>query len=91
MNPSKKTAKAIWNVYDAWLHAYLNADHKTYDSFFDNSYHFIGSTNNEEFLNRKETTRFFELTGEQFSGLMDLRNETKIIEQFDELFYNSLL
>src|SRR6056297_315628 len=73
----------IWQVYDTWLSAYLNADVTTYDSFLDDDYHFIGSTNNEEFLKRTDATMFFEQTGEQFAGIMDLRNERKILEVFD--------
>src|SRR6056297_278961 len=73
----------IWQVYDTWLSAYLNADVKTYDAYLDDDYHFIGSTNNEEFLKRTDATMFFEQTGEQFAGIMDLRNEIKILEVFD--------
>jgi signal transduction histidine kinase len=72
----------IWHHYDTWMTGYLNADVETYDAYFDDDYHFIGSTNNEEFLNRKDTTKFFELTGEQFAGITALRNETKILEVF---------
>src|SRR6056297_500526 len=73
----------IWQVYDTWLSAYLNADVKTYDAYLDDDYHFIGSTNNEEFLKRNDATTFFKQTGEQFAGIMDLRNEIKILEIFD--------
>ena len=73
----------VWQVYDTWLTAYLNADVKTYDAYLDDDYHFIGSTNNEEFLKRTDATMFFEQTGEQFAGIMDLRNERKILEVFD--------
>ncbi|NBB77329.1 MAG: hypothetical protein GVY02_08115, partial [Bacteroidetes bacterium] len=73
----------VWQVYDTWLTAYLNADAKTYDAYLDDDYHFIGSTNNEEFLKRNDATTFFESTGDQFAGIMDLRNEIKILEVFD--------
>ena len=73
----------VWQVYDTWLTAYLNADVKTYDAYLDDDYHFIGSTNNEEFLKRNDATTFFERTGDQFAGIMDLRNEIKILEVFD--------
>jgi signal transduction histidine kinase/ketosteroid isomerase-like protein len=73
----------VWQVYDTWLTAYLNADVKTYNAYLDDDYHFIGSTNNEEFLNRTDATTFFEHTGEQFAGIMDLRNENKILEVFN--------
>ncbi|TXE20049.1 hypothetical protein ES692_01970 [Psychroserpens burtonensis] len=79
--------KEILNNYDTWLDSYLNGDVTTYDSYFDDAYHFIGSTNNEEFLNRKDTTKFFKATAEQFSGKTDLRNETTTLELFGELVF----
>ncbi|MBD0776299.1 nuclear transport factor 2 family protein [Maribacter sp. ANRC-HE7] len=85
MKPTKQNQQQVIEVYDKWLYSYLNGDVETYDSYFDNAFHFIGSTNNEEFLNRKGTTDFFRNTAEQFSGKSQLRNETKIVEQFGEL------
>ncbi|WP_339842125.1 ATP-binding protein [uncultured Maribacter sp.] len=85
MKPTKKIEAAVLDVYHKWLHSYLNGDVKTYDSYFDNAFHFIGSTDNEEFLNRKDTTNFFKVTAEQLSGKSQVRNETKIVEQFGEL------
>ncbi len=87
MKPTKQQETEIWQVYDTWLRAYLNADVKTYASYFDDGYHFIGSTDNEEFLNKTDTTRFFENTAEQLAGKCDLRNETKIIERFEGLVF----
>ena len=87
MKVAKKIEKEVLKVYDTWLHSYLNGDVKTYDSYLDDNFHFIGSTNNEEFLNRKDTTKFFEATVDQFSGKTELRNETKTIEQFGELIF----
>ncbi|ASV31814.1 ATP-binding protein [Maribacter cobaltidurans] len=84
---TKQEETELLKVYDAWLYSYLNGDVKTYGSYFDNTFHFIGSTNNEEFLNRTETTNFFKSTAEQLSGKSELRNETKIVEQFGELFF----
>ena len=87
MKPTKSVETAVLDVYDTWLYSYLNGDVKTYDSYFDDTFHFIGSTNNEEFLTRKETTNFFKSTAEQLSGKSELRNETKIVEQFGELIF----
>jgi signal transduction histidine kinase/ketosteroid isomerase-like protein len=87
MTLTAKRKKEIWKHYDTWMQAYLNADVETYDSYFHDDYHFIGSTDNEEFLKRKDTTEFFKVTGDQFSGLMDLRNESKTLEQFNELIF----
>jgi len=83
MKLTKLQESEIWQVYSTWLTAYLNADVKTYDAYLDDDYHFIGSTNNEEFLKRNDATTFFERTGDQFAGIMDLRNEIKILEVFD--------
>ena len=85
MKLKKKQEKEVYKVYDTWLHSYLNADVETYNSFFDNDYHFIGSTNNEEFLNREETTNFFRNTADQLVGKTELRNEKRILEKFGEL------
>lgn len=87
MKINKIEENEIWQVYNTWLTAYLNADVKTYGTYLDEDYHFIGSTNNEEFLNRNDTKTFFERTGEQFSGIMDLRNEVKILEVFDRSIF----
>jgi len=87
MQLTKNIENEILKVYDTWLHSYLNGDVKTYDSYFDDAYHFIGSTNNEEFLTRKATTKFFEQTTEQLAGKTDLRNETKTIELFGNLVF----
>ncbi|MEM5564492.1 ATP-binding protein [Psychroserpens sp. AS72] len=87
MQLTKTLEKEILESYNTWLHSYLNGDVKTYDSYFDDCYHFIGSTDNEEFLNRKDTTNFFKETAEQFSGKTDLRNEIKTVELFDKLVF----
>lgn len=68
MKPSKTQETEIWQVYDTWLTAYLNADVKTYASYLADDYHFIGSTDNEEFLNKTDTTTFFENTADQLAG-----------------------
>jgi signal transduction histidine kinase/coenzyme F420-reducing hydrogenase delta subunit/ketosteroid isomerase-like protein len=60
---------------------------ETYNAFLDEAFHFIGSTENEEFLNRAETTQFFAQTSDQLSGKTQLKNETKIVEQFGELVF----
>ncbi len=87
MKLTKKQEIEIWQVYDTWLYSYLNGDVKTYNKYLDKDYHFIGSTDNEEFLNKKDTTNFFKATADQLAGKCDLRNETKIIEKFEELVF----
>jgi len=85
MKLTKQKEKELLKVYDTWLHSYLHGDVETYDFFLDDSYHFIGSTINEELLNRNETTDFFKATADQFAGKTELRNEKKRIEKFGEL------
>ena len=87
MKLTKKQETEIWQVYDTWLQSYLNGDVVTYDSYFDTDYHFIGSTDNEEFLSKKDTTQFFADTAEQLAGKCDLRNETRIIEKIEGLVF----
>ncbi len=87
MNLSKKTESEVLKVYDTWLQSYLNGDVENYDSFLDDEYYFIGSTNNEEFLSKRDTTNFFKATADQLAGKTQLRNETKIIEKFEELVF----
>ena len=87
MSIDKKIEASVLKVYDTWLYSYLNGDVKTYDAYLHDDYHFIGSTNNEEFLTRKDTTQFFASTAEQLAGKCDLRNETQTLEQFGELIF----
>ena len=87
MKLTKTLEKAILKIYDKWMHSYLNGDIVTYDSYLDDDYHFIGSTDNEEFLTRKDTTNFFKATSEQFAGKTELRNETTTLELFGELVF----
>ncbi|MBK7110010.1 MAG: nuclear transport factor 2 family protein [Bacteroidetes bacterium] len=83
----KKIKEEVTEAYDTWLNSYLNGDVKTYNSYLDDAYHFIGSTNNEEFLNRKDTTIFFKATADQLAGKTDIKNKTRIIEIFDGLVF----
>ncbi|HZJ36657.1 MAG TPA: nuclear transport factor 2 family protein, partial [Gillisia sp.] len=87
MGLSKKQEKEILQVYDTWMHSYLNGDVKTYDSYLDANYHFIGSTSNEEFLNKEATTHFFKTTADQLAGKTEIRNSVKTIEEIDGLIF----
>ena len=87
MKLTKKKKQEILKIYDTWMHSYLNGDVLTYDSYFADDYHFIGSTDNEEFLNRKDTTQFFKDTADQFSGKTELRKEITTVEAFDNLLF----
>ncbi|HRX92605.1 MAG TPA: nuclear transport factor 2 family protein, partial [Chitinophagaceae bacterium] len=87
MKLTKKQEQEIWKIYNTWMHSYLNGDVDTYNYYLDKDYHFIGSTSNEEFLNRRATTGFFKKTADQFSGITEIRNDKKIIEVFGELVF----
>ena len=80
MKLSKEDHEALILIYEKWWHSYLNGDVKTYDSFLDDDYHFVGSTNNEEFLSRKDSTAFFKATADQLSGKVERRNSVLDIE-----------
>jgi len=87
MDLTKREKEEIIQVYDTWLTSYLTGDVKTYDSYFDDRYHFIGSTDNEDFLNRKDTTKFFEETAEQLAGKVQIKNNRRTIEKFGEIIF----
>ncbi len=80
MKLSHKEQEALLHIYETWWHSYLNGDIKTYDHYLDDEFHFIGSTNNEEFLSRKDSTAFFTATADQLSGKVERRNSVLDIE-----------
>lgn len=79
--------QAILELYEKWKHAYLNGDIPTYGLYLDDLYHFIGSTGNEEFLNKDETIRFFVATADQLNGKAQIRNNKTTIEKFEGLYF----
>ena len=83
MKLNKKDEAELMKVYNAWWHSYLNGDIKTYDFYLDDDYRFVGSTGSEEFLNRKDTTAFFEATAEQLAGNAKLENIIQTIETLE--------
>ena len=85
MKLSKEEEAQLLLTYDTWWRSYLNGDVKTYDSYLDDDFRFVGSTNGEEFLNRRDTTSFFEATADQLAGKADLRNLKRNIETLDGL------
>lgn len=87
MKLSKVQEKEVMPVYQSWWKSYLTGDIKTYDYFLDNEYHFVGSTEAEAFLNRKDTTKFFEATADQLAGKSELRNSILNAEYFDGLIF----
>jgi ketosteroid isomerase-like protein len=87
MKLTKQVEAEVMQVYDTWLNSYLSGDVEVYDSFFNDDYRFIGSTNNEEFLSRNDTTKFFRATADQLADKTEIRNSTKTIKQFGDLIF----
>ncbi|MDN3642879.1 ATP-binding protein [Lutimonas halocynthiae] len=85
MNLSKQAEKELLVVYNSWWESYLNGDIPTYDSFLDDDFRFVGSTDGEEFLNRKGSTAFFEATADQLAGKAKLENIVRTIESIDSM------
>ena len=85
MKLTKEEESQLLLTYDTWWKSYLNGDVKTYDSYLDEDFRFVGSTNGEEFLNRRDTTGFFEATADQLAGKAELRNLKRNIETLDGL------
>ena len=85
MNLSKQAEKELLVVYNSWWESYLNGDIPTYDSFLDDDFRFVGSTDGEEFLNRKGSTSFFEATADQLAGKAKLENIVRTIESIDSM------
>ncbi len=83
MKLSKKAEKDLLQVYDTWWDSYLNGDIITYDTYLDDDFRFVGSTGSEEFLNRKDTTAFFEATADQLAGKAKLENVIRTIEPLE--------
>ncbi len=83
MNLSKKEEKELLKVYETWWQSYLNGDIETYNHYLDDDFRFVGSTEGEEFLDRKDTTIFFEATADQFAGKSKLENVIRSIETLE--------
>ena len=87
MKLNKRLEEEVFKVYDIWLYSYLNGDVDTFNLYLDNDYRFIGSTDNEVFLDKMEATIFFKETADQLAGKAEVRNSVRTIEKFDELIF----
>ena len=83
MTITKKEEAELLKVYNAWWESYLNGDVKTYESYLDDNFRFVGSTEGEEFLDKKDTTAFFEATADQLAGKAKLSNVIRTIEPLE--------
>jgi hypothetical protein len=84
MKLSNQQHTELMQAYEAWWKSYLTGDVTTYESWLDEDYRFIGSTDNEEFLNRKDTTAFFAATADQIANKVEVRNLNRSIEVVDK-------
>jgi len=87
MDLPKELKSEVMQVYNTWWHSYMNGDVKTYDSFLDENYRFVGSTDAENYLDRLDTTKFFEATAYQLAGKCQLRNRTVNLDLINELIF----
>jgi signal transduction histidine kinase len=87
MKLTKQQESEIMPVYTTWWNSYLNGDVKTYDHYLDDDYRFVGSTEAEAFLNRRDTTGFFEATADQLAGKSALRNSILTAEYYDGIVF----
>ena len=79
MQLKKSKEEEVLKVYETWLQSYISGDVKTYDSFLDDDYHFIGSATKEEFLNRKLKENSHADTDEVITDLILKRELQKVI------------
>ena len=85
MKLTKKLEAEILKVYNAYWDSYVNGDLKTYASLLDVEFKFIGSTEAEPLLNKKDSLKFLEATAEQLRGKAEFRNRNIKIETADDL------
>ncbi|WP_159039907.1 ATP-binding protein [Christiangramia fulva] len=87
MKLTKEQEAEIMPIYEKWWHSYLNGDVKTYDHYLDDHYRFVGSTEAEDFLNKLDTTKFFDDTAEQLAGKTQKRNSKLTTEYYDGIVF----
>ncbi|MDX1591979.1 MAG: nuclear transport factor 2 family protein, partial [Balneolaceae bacterium] len=87
MKLTKQQEAEIMPIYEEWWHSYLNGDVKTYDHYLDEDYRFVGSTEAEDFLNKVDTTQFFDATADQLSGKTQKRNSKLTAEYYDGVVF----
>ncbi|NGP77836.1 SnoaL-like domain-containing protein [Balneolaceae bacterium YR4-1] len=87
MKLTKQQEAEIMPIYEEWWHSYLNGDVKTYDHYLDEDYRFVGSTVAEDFLNKVDTTQFFDATADQLSGKTQKRNSKLTAQYYDGIVF----
>jgi signal transduction histidine kinase len=87
MKLSKQQEAEVIPIYNEWWHSYLNGDVKTYEHYLDDDYRFVGSTVAEDFLNKRDTTQFFDETADQLAGKTQKRNSKLTTEYYDGVVF----
>ena len=87
MKLTKEQEAEIIPIYKEWWHSYLNGDVKTYEHYLDDDYRFVGSTVAEDFLNKRDTTQFFNATADQLAGKTQKRNSKLTTEYYNGVVF----
>ena len=87
MKLTKEQEAEVIPIYHEWWHSYLNGDVKTYGHYLDDDYRFVGSTVAEDFLNKRDTTQFFDATADQLAGKTQKRNSKITTEYYDGVVF----
>ena len=85
MKLTKKLEAEVRKLYKAFWDSYINGDLKTYASLLDADFTFIGSTEAEPLLNKKDSIKFLQATAEQLRGKAEFRNRNINTETADDL------
>jgi len=85
MKLTKKLEAEIRKLYETYWNSYINGDLKTYASLLDKEFRFIGSTEAEALLNKKDSTSLLDAVKDQMAGKAEFRNRLINVEPVDEL------
>ncbi|HET9433335.1 MAG TPA: nuclear transport factor 2 family protein, partial [Chitinophagaceae bacterium] len=91
MKLTKKLEAEIRNLYEVYWNSYINGDLETYASLLDEEFKFIGSTEAEPLLNKKDSLKLLDAVKEQMAGKAEFRNRNIKVELVDELIVVSEL
>src|SRR5687768_12109748 len=85
MKLTKKLEVEIRELYQLYWDSYIYGDLATYASLLDEDFKFIGSTEGESLLNKKDALKFLEATTDQMAGKADFKNRIIQVESIDDL------
>ncbi len=84
MKLTKQLETEVRQVYEAFWESLLNVKMKRFNSFLDENFRQIGTTEAEVFFNKKSAAKFLKATEEQVVGNIELRNRNIKIESLDK-------